>query len=213
MIKDVCAENLTVSLNGKNIFSNLSFSINKGEKVSIIGESGSGKTTLLNTLCGFITNYKGTLTIKGKQVNKNNIFTIRKKHIAWLPQEITAGFETAEELFFYPFSFKNNEHLQPSTIEINEIFQNFGIDREILKKKLSEISGGQKQRIALASIILLRKDIILLDEPSSALDEKNIKKVTDYIFSLKTQTIISTSHNPYWISKSDKTINIENYAK
>lgn len=213
MANEVVAENLTVSLGGNIIFKNLSFSVNQGEKVSITGESGSGKTTLLNILCGFITTYDGTVAIKGKTITKNNIDLIRKEHIAWLPQEITGGFDTAGELFFYPFTFKNNEHLRPDDKKIDEIFSAFGLKNDILQKKLTEISGGQKQRVALASIILLKKDIILLDEPTSALDEKNIKNVTDFLFSLKDQTIIATSHNPYWISKSDKIINIEDYAK
>lgn len=213
MANEVIAKNLTVSLGGNIIFKNLSFSVKKGEKVSITGESGSGKTTLLNILCGFITNYTGTVDIKSKTINKNNIDLIRKKHIAWLPQEITGGFDTAEELFFYPFTFKNNEHLRPDDNEIDRIFNAFGLKKDILQKKLTEISGGQKQRVTLASIILQKKDIILLDEPTSALDEKNIKNVTDFLFSLKDQTIIATSHNPYWVSKSNKIINIEDYAK
>ncbi len=205
-------KNLSVQFGELQIFSDLNFEINNGDKVAVTGESGSGKTTLLNTLCGFNTNFKGEIIIAGMTLNKENIFEIRK-HIAWLPQEITGGMETAEELFYFPFTFKANKHLMPTKQQIEEILNEFGLTPAILKKRIQEISGGQKQRIALASILLLKKDIIFLDEPTSALDDKNIKKVADYILDNKDLTVIATSHNKYWTSKSGKIINIEEYAR
>ncbi len=204
-------KNLSVQFGKQPIFSGLNFTMNRGDKVAVTGESGSGKTTLLNTLCGFNTHFKGEITIAGMPLSKENIFEIRK-HIAWLPQEITGAMDTAEELFYFPFTFKANKHLRPTRTQTENILHKFGLTSDILKKKIQEISGGQKQRIALASVLLLKKDIIFLDEPTSALDEKNIKKVADYILNNKDITVIATSHNPYWTSKSGQIINIENYA-
>jgi len=203
---------LSVSYGNQPVFTNLSFDAYRGEKISLIGESGSGKTTLINAICGFIPSTKGEVIIKGTNVNKGNIDEIRRKYLTWLPQEVSGIFETASELFFYPFTFKANKHLYPTKKQINEIFENFGLKPRLLEKNINEISGGQKQRIALASIILLKRDIVLLDEPTSALDEKNIKNITDYIFSLQDTTVIASTHNSYWMRKTGKIINLDEYA-
>jgi len=208
----ISVKDLTIKFENNCVFSNLNLKVVKGDKVAIIGESGSGKTTLINTLCGFNTNFKGEILIKGIPLNKENTAEIRK-HISWLPQELTNNIQNTEDLFFYPFTFKANRHLYPSKNEIEKIFNEFGLSYQILQKKVQEISGGQKQRLVLASIILLKKDIIFLDEPTSALDEKNVEKVVNYLLQNKDLTIVATSHNKLWIDNSTKVLNIEDYAR
>ncbi len=205
-------KDLSISFDNSTLFSNLSFEIFQGEKVTIIGASGTGKSTLINTLCGFNLNFSGQITIFNMPLDILHLFQIRNK-ISWLPQELQFPFDSVKELFYFPFDFNVNRHLKPAQKDIEELFEIFNLNTKLLDKRLSEISGGQKQRIIWVSILLLKKPIMFLDEPTSALDEDNIKKVTDYLFTQKDLTIIAASHNNYWINQSDKIINIEKYAQ
>jgi ABC-type lipoprotein export system ATPase subunit len=125
-----------------------------------------------------------------------------------LPQEVNLQLNTVKELFYIPFQFTVNKNNTPSEDEINSVFNKIDLEIDILTKSINEISGGQKQRIAIASCFLLKKPILILDEPSSALDSKVIELLIDFLFSQKDLTIISSSHNELWINRSDKIINL-----
>ncbi|MBT3209575.1 MAG: ATP-binding cassette domain-containing protein [Bacteroidetes bacterium] len=203
----VQVKNLTIGFDDKIIIENLNFDVNRGEKVSIVGKSGRGKTSLLNALLGFVEIQKGDINILGKNLNIKNIREIRSK-ISWLPQEVNLQLNTVKELFYIPFQFTVNKNNTPSEDEINSVFNKIDLEIDILTKSINEISGGQKQRIAIASCFLLKKPILILDEPSSALDSKVIELLIDFLFSQKDLTIISSSHNELWINRSDKIINL-----
>ncbi len=196
---------LTLSFKNEKIFDDFSLLIKKGEKIALSGESGKGKTTLLNLIAGFFPNYRGKITVFGKELNSANISEIRKT-IAWLPQDTSIAVKTVKELFFSPFNFALNKNNKPSSNELSTIFSEFALDENLLTKKTNEISGGQKQRILLASCLLLKKPLLLLDEPTSALDEKIKKKITDYILKQEDLTVIAATHDDYWKNKSDKIV-------
>lgn len=199
---------LNINFNEEVIFKDFSLSVCKGEKIAIVGKSGKGKSTLLNLLAGFITDYKGQITIDGIYLESKNIQEIRKK-IAWLPQDISLNLRTVNELIFTPFTFSINKEKKPSNKEISDIFNEFELSENLLIKTLKEISGGQKQRIMLASCLLMKKPLLLLDEPTSALDETSKKKVADYILNKQDITVIAVSHDKYWIENSNKTLLLE----
>ncbi|NPA44045.1 MAG: ATP-binding cassette domain-containing protein [Chlorobi bacterium] len=201
-------ENLNISFKSEIIYNDFSLSVSKGEKVAIIGKSGKGKSTLLNLLAGFISDFKGNVQINGIQLNTENISEIRKQ-IAWLPQETALNFKTVKELFFAPFNFEINKKLKPSEKEISDIFRELELSTKLLNKKTKEISGGQKQRILLASCLLLNRPLLLIDEPTSALDDSIKMKVTDFILSKRNLTVISATHDEYWIKKSDTVIELK----
>ncbi len=201
-------KNLNISFNKEVIYKNFSLTLKKGEKLAIIGESGKGKSTLLNVLVGFIPDFTGEITISGIDLNAEKINEIRKI-TTWLPQETALNFKTVEELFFAPFQFDINKEVKPSKEEIDEICNAFELSKDLFKKNVKEVSGGQKQRIILASCILLKKPLLLLDEPTSALDQKIKKKVTDYILNKKGLTVITSTHDDYWIKNSDKVIHLK----
>jgi ABC-type bacteriocin/lantibiotic exporter with double-glycine peptidase domain len=200
-------DNLNVSFNDEKIYNNFSLNIKHGEKITIVGESGSGKSTLLNILSGFISEFTGKIVIKDMLLSPININKIRAL-TAWLPQNTFIQFQTVNEMFFLPFRFNLNKNNTPSKNEIDTIFDIFELPVSILKKHSKDISGGQRQRILLASCLLLKKPILLLDEPTSALSNNVKHKITDYILSNKDTTIISASHDNYWIDKSDRIIEL-----
>jgi len=207
----VITENLNISYNNILIIKNLNTHIAKGEKVVVTGDSGTGKTTLLNALLGFVPASSGKISLMGKELTQDTVNELRSK-TAFLPQEISFSIGHAKDIFIEPFTFKQNKEHRPSDNKIFEIFSYLNLPDSSYEKDFGELSGGQKQRILLASVFLLKKDLILLDEPTKGLDEKAIKKVMDLFFRETDKTIIATSHHPKWLERSDKQINIENYA-
>ncbi len=201
----VSVENLSIKFGEEILFDNVHFTIPAGEFVTLTGGSGTGKTTLLQSLMGFVPNVTGTIKIFDQPLQQKYIQQIRSK-IAWIPQEINLPVETTKDLFYLPFTFRYNKHLRPAEEETEEILQAFGLSVSIFNKAVNEISGGQKQRIVLASCILLKKPLLLLDEPTAALDENSIHLVMEYMRSLQDTTIISVSHNQEWIEHSDRLI-------
>lgn len=197
-------ENISI-LFEKPVMKNFSMTINDGEKVAIAGFSGVGKSTLLHALMGFVEKQKGEIIINNLVLNASNIRQIRKL-ISWLPQELSMRFEMVEELFYYPFGFSQNKKNTPQKNLIQEVFNKLKLEIGILSKKTDEISGGQKQRVVLASQLLLNKPILLMDEPSSALDDESQTAVLELFKSFSNITLISATHNPKWIESMDRVI-------
>ncbi len=154
--------------------SNLSFSVEEGEYVAIMGESGSGKTTLLNILAALDKPTGGEVLLNGK-----NIVTIKEKEISAFRRD-NLGFVFQDFNLLDNFSLQDNIFLplvlqgqKPGEMQkrIVPIAEKLGIE-EILKKYPYEVSGGQKQRTAVARALITKPQLILADEPTGALDSK-----------------------------------------
>lgn len=202
----IICENLAFSYEKEKVFSNLSFTVQAGENIALTGPSGRGKSTLLNILAGFLPDYQGRLELFGMALNAENIRKIRNK-IAWLPQETALTFSSVREALTGVFEFKENAASKPDADTIASILQKFELPENIMQKAFSELSGGQRQRILLASAFLSQKPLIILDEPSSALDEALKQKVTDTVLQ-HDATVLASIHDPYWINKSDRIIKL-----
>lgn len=179
--------------------SNLSFSVEEGEYVAIMGESGSGKTTLLNILAALDKPTNGEVLLNGK-----NIVTIKEKEISAFRRE-NLGFVFQDFNLLDNFSLKDNIFLplvlsgaQPEEMEkrLVPIARQLGIT-ELLEKYPYEVSGGQKQRAAVARALIIKPQLILADEPTGALDSK----ATDSLLALFNeinddgQTILMVTHS------------------
>ncbi len=202
------AENLCLQFGNEKVFEDLSFKINPFDKSVIVGPSGSGKTSLLNMIMGFTFPKSGKLLWKGEILSPINISLLRK-NICWLPQEISVTVESVKEFVLLPFHFKHNKDRFPKTSEIFNTFNSLGLEEILFDKKINEISGGQKQRISIAICLLLKKQLILLDEPTSALDYESKERVADTILGNPELSILSVSHDDFWIDKCSHVINLK----
>lgn len=178
---------------------NVSFSVEKGEYVAIMGESGSGKTTLLNILASLDKPTGGCVVLDGMDLSKikeSKLAEFRRDNLGFVFQEFNLlDTLSVEDNIYLPLVLAGKSHVEMET-KIKPIAQKLGI-MELLKKYPYEISGGQKQRVAVARALITEPKLILADEPTGALDSK----ATDELLRLfgdinyDGQTILMVTHS------------------
>ena len=183
----------------------LSFDINQGEFVSVLGPSGCGKTTLLSLASGTLKPTDGQILLDGKQVTKTSTdvgYMLQRDHLfEWrtIYKNVTLGLEIQKKL-----TKENLEHCE-------RLIEEYGL-KDFKNHYPNELSGGMRQRIALIRAIIKNPDILLLDEPTSSLDEESKNILLDYLEKIKDdKIIIIVSHDLNLISKLDQVIDLKTY--
>ncbi len=153
---------------------NVSFSVESGEFVAIMGESGSGKTTLLNILAALDRPTAGSVLLDGKDFSKikeSRVAAFRRDHLGFVFQEFNLlDTFTLEDNIYLPLVLAGKSYTEMKQ-RLTPIAERLGISG-LLKKYPYEVSGGQKQRAAVARAMITEPRIILADEPTGALDSK-----------------------------------------
>ena len=178
---------------------NVSFSVEKGEYVAIMGESGSGKTTLLNILAALDKPTGGSVLLDARDFSK-----IRESEIASFRRD-NLGFVFQDFNLLDTFSLMDNIYLplvlagvpyQEMERRLKPIAEQLGIS-ELLPKYPYEVSGGQKQRAAVARALITNPRLILADEPTGALDSKSTAELLQLFaqINLSGQTILMVTHS------------------
>ncbi|MGX7140925.1 ATP-binding cassette domain-containing protein [Facklamia languida] len=179
----------------KPLFHRLKYSFEKNKKYVIIGSSGSGKSTLLNIIAGKISDYSGKI-----EWDNVNYHKIMKRAL----QDQIIFIDQAPYIF--NASIRENITLLDSYSErdIQEVISTVGLDswvsnlkdglETVINFNAKNISGGEKQRIALARGLLKNKSILLLDEPTSSLDDKSASDIEELIFKNSSLTVIMVTH-------------------
>ena len=182
--------------------SDVTLEIPEGKVTSIIGHTGSGKSTLIQTLNGLIIPSSGEVNVGEFKVtpkkNKNKNIKKLRKHLAIVFQfpEYQLFEETVEK--DVAFGLKNYGVKEEEAIkEAHKVLKSVGIDESFYKRSPFELSGGEKRRIAIAGILVLNPDILVLDEPTAGLDPEGSKIVLDLIDQLNKEgkTIILVTHD------------------
>ncbi|HBS88878.1 MAG: hypothetical protein A2W91_00950 [Bacteroidetes bacterium GWF2_38_335] len=192
-------KNLYLKAGEKELCSDFSLSLKKGDKAVVEGSSGTGKSTLIHTILGFFPDYKGSIRFMDKELSPETVHFFRTG-IAWMPQQITFRGKVLG-FFEKTFDFHVNRHLRPTEKEISDYIGLFKLDKDTPDKKFEQISGGEKQRVILMVVLLLKRPLLLLDEPVSSLDEENKTVVTDVILGNPALTVLSASHDKTWNSR------------
>ncbi len=179
--------------------SNVTFSVEQGEYVAIMGESGSGKTTLLNILASLDKPTAGDIKLSGKSfldIKNNELSAFRRDNLGFVFQDFNLlDTFSLEDNIFLPLVLSGKKYKEMRN-RLTPIANKLGIDK-ILKKFPYEVSGGQKQRAAVARAIITNPKIILADEPTGALDSH----ATDSLLKLfndlndEGQTILMVTHS------------------
>lgn len=190
-LDEIKVENLFLKIDDKPIIKNLNFIIKNNQKIGIQGKSGSGKTTLIKTLIGLYNNYDGTIKINNNLIDNYESKDILS-NIGYMSQDV---FLFRENLFFnisLNFDYNEEKIIQIiKKVNLNELYNNLK-NNEFIPE---QISGGEKKRIGIARLLYQEKNIIILDEPFSGLDQNNKNDIYDKIFTnFKNNTIILISH-------------------
>lgn len=195
-------QNISFAYQDKNVLSSVSFSVLKGESIALIGESGSGKSTLLKAIYGLYDLKEGTIFWKADQVLGPSFHLIPgMPYMKYLAQDfdLMPFVSVAENVG----RFLSNFYLKKKEAKVLELLEVVGMT-DFAHVKAKFLSGGQMQRVALARVLALEPELLLLDEPFSHIDYHLKNQLSEHVFSYckqKNITVIYTSHTPDEILK------------
>jgi len=195
-------KNVWFSYNGKDALKNVTFKVSQGEFVAVIGRNASGKTTLARILTGLLKPYRGDVLLNGSSIKEKTVAELAGK-IGYVPQnpEDALFADTVESEV--SFILKNlGLDKREITRRVNSILEKFGIAN--LKGRYPlDLSSGEKQRVALASILVFRPEVLVLDEPTRGMDANCKKALMNVLNSYKSDgtSIIFMSHDVELIAK------------
>jgi len=214
-------KNLTHSYGGNSPFindavHNVSFSVEKGEIIGIIGHTGSGKSTLVQHLNGLLKPTDGTVLFENEDIWKN------PKEIRKIRSKIGLVFQYPEYQLFEETVLKDigygpkNMGLSEEEIEssIKEICELVGVKEEFYEKSPFDLSGGEKRRVAIAGVLAMKPQVIVFDEPTAGLDPKGrddvMKIIRDYRAAMNATVIIISHSMEDMASLADKVLVLNN---
>ena len=190
---------------------NISLTIEKGEWITLIGANGSGKSTLVKTLNGLNMPQEGTISVDGLALNEENIWTIRQKvgMVFQNPDNQFVGSTVADDV---AFGLENIGVPRDEMIDrINQSLEQVGM-QNFKQAEPARLSGGQKQRVAIAGILALEPEIIILDEATSMLDPKGRAEVLETVKAVKEKrnlTVLSITHDINEAAHADRIFVLE----
>ena len=198
-------------IEGKQILDDVTFSINKGEKVALVGQTGAGKTTIINLILGFYKINSGNILFDGKNMDDISLESIRK-NVSFIQQNPYIFDDTIKQNII----INNNNISDEKIIDILKQVQLYdkikSFENGIYEKvKDNSFSKGEKQLLAFARAIAKETSIYIFDEPTSNVDiesEIQVKKVIDNLS--KDATVIIIAHRPATIKNVDKILKVEN---
>ena len=199
-------DNLSIGYENTVVLENLSFDIEKGDYIAIIGENGAGKSTLLKTMLGLIPPLKGQIVFDKE---------VKKTEIGYLPQQTIAQRDFPASVWevvisgclarngLRPFYSKEDKALAEANIE------KMGLS-ELRNRCYRELSGGQQQRVLLARALCSSDKLLVLDEPVTGLDPKVTNQLYEVVHSLNQEgiTIIMISHDLHVLKYTNKVLHI-----
>ena len=198
--------NLAIGYDNKIVLSNLSFSVEKGDYLVILGENGAGKSTLLKTMLGLLKPIEGTIALDPE---------VKKTEIGYLPQQTVVQKDFPASVWevvlsgclaktgLKPFYSKQDKTLAKSNIQKMELA---GFEKRCYR----ELSGGQQQRVLLARALCSSDKVLVLDEPITGLDPKVTAQLYEIINELNKEgiTIIMISHDLSALKHANKVLHL-----
>lgn len=201
-------DNVTKAIDG------ISFDVEKGEFVGIMGASGSGKSTLLNCISTIDNITTGKILLKGKDITKlkgKSLEKFRRDELGFIFQDYNLlDTLTIYENIALALTIQNRKPKEIDTL-VKDISKRLGID-ELLNKYPYQVSGGQKQRVASARAIVTDPSIILADEPTGALDSKSARQLLESFENMNKElqaTILMVTHDPFTASYAERILFIK----
>lgn len=211
-------DTVSLCLNNRTILKNISFQVEKGQTVLLVGSSGAGKSTILRLILGLLTPTDGKILIDQKNItmmDERELNEMRKKFSLVFQNGALFDSLTLEENVGYFLA--ENSRLPQANIrqQVLEIMTFLGLEN-YLHYYPSEISGGMKKRVAIARAIVTNPDVLLYDEPTAGLDPFAARKVVELIKNLQTKfqvtSLIVTHEIHHFVNVVDRLVMLKNGA-
>ena len=193
-------KDLSIFYQENEILKDLNLNVAQNEIICLMGSSGCGKSTFLSALNGFLEQkgggYSGEILFKGENIKNKGEIWLRRK-LAILFQDATLFPFSVERNLTYAMEFYEGS-IKDKQKRVEELLKSVNLLDEIsdLDMPASKLSGGQKQRFCIARMLTTKPEVLMLDEPCSSLDMKNVLTVEDLLKNLSQRyTIIITTHN------------------
>lgn len=198
-VNDIHVEGLNFAYrNGNKVLHDVSFHISQGEAVGLIGANGAGKSTLLKLLVGLLEKYQGTICFDGLAVDKKHLAAVREK-IGYVFQDSESQLFLStvyEDVAFGPRNYGYSEGEVDR--RVMEALRKVRLE-ELKDRQIYRMSGGQKKLAAIATILSMEPEVMLLDEPSGALDPKNRRNLIHILNEIEhTKMIASHDLDMIW---------------
>ena len=190
----------------KNVLLDINLEVYQGECVALIGPNGSGKTTLFLLLCGILSPESGEILVNGKGV-KHNQFNTDISYLFQSPDDQLFTSTVFDDVAFGPI----NEGLPEEEVKDREKKALEKVNcQELIDKSPQHLSGGEKRMIALATILSMHPEIMLLDEPTTDLDLRNRRNIITIFSSLQKTMIISSHDLEFLLETCNRALIIDN---
>lgn len=205
-------KNLSKSFDDHMVLDNINLDIKEGEMVAILGKSGSGKSTLLNIICLIEGDYDGDYYFKDNKnvrVNSSKSSKLIREEISYIFQSFALiEDESVRDNLKLALKYVNKSKDEEENM-ILEALEKVNM-KDHIDKIVASLSGGEQQRVALARAILKPSSLILADEPTGSLDEKNKEYVMDVLKDLNKsgKTVLVVTHDKYTASVCQRKINL-----
>ncbi len=196
--------NLTLNVSGTRLFTDVSFSLERGETLLIAGPSGGGKSTLLRSVLGFEPIEKGEILFYGERVRERKLF-------AFISQHSLYSNDTLREFLDTPFTYRANMGLKTGELLENRemMLKHLNLEEGLLDTSLNRLSGGEKQRAVLIQTLQLTRSIRVFDEPTSSLDPEDRKRAIELIQRDRDAANLVVSHDREWFDQSSRVMSLE----
>ena len=186
--------------NQQAVLQDISFTLQPGDRVALMGATGSGKSTLLENLIGLKQPQSGKILINGIPVEPKTLSQVRR-HIGF-------SFQDANDQLFMPtiledITFGPRNYGVPPALAIDrarQLLADFGLEA-YANRSAHELSGGQRRLVALAAILALEPSILILDEPTNGLDPSWRRHLAQVLLNLPVQVMLIASHDLNWLGK------------
>lgn len=196
----------------------ISISVEKGDFIGIIGHTGSGKSTLVQHLNGLLKPTSGTILLDGKDIHSDKNFTRQARFKVGLcfqyPEYQLFENTVYEDIAFGPKNMKlSKEEIKERVLRAAEFV---GVRNDMLQKSPFDLSGGEKRRVAIAGVMAMQPEILILDEPSAGLDPKGRKIISEMIEQYRKNTgstVIVVSHSMEDVAESADKVLVMNKGK
>ncbi len=202
-------ENLKVEVSGREVLKGVNLSVREGEKLFLTGDNGAGKSTLVEAVMGFLKPKGGRILLKGKKVKSREDFKELRRTVGYCfqnPEDQLFCPTVEEEIAFAPLALGRRKEDVREIVE--KLLKEFKIE-ELRERPTFELSGGEKRIVSIAAVLAMEPELLILDEPTNALDSKRMATLKEFLLKFEKSLIVITHDRQILRELPFKTLKLE----